>query len=56
MRRVFTAAAAVAGAIMLSGCSAELPGGYREFTAAREKYETLDSAKEIGRASCRERV
>ena len=45
MRRAFTAAAAVAGAIMLSGCSAELPGGYREFTAAREKYETLDSAK-----------
>lgn len=45
MRRAFTAAAAVAGAIMLSGCSAELPDGYREFTAAREKYETLDSAK-----------
>lgn len=45
MKRVFAAAVAAASIAALSGCSTELPEGYREFTAARDKYETLDSAR-----------
>lgn len=44
MKKAITAAAAAAF-LMLTGCSASLPDGYNEFKAAREKYETLDSAK-----------
>lgn len=46
MKKALSAAAAsVIAATALSGCTAELPGGYAQFTAARDKYETLDSAK-----------
>lgn len=45
MRRTIPAAAVAAGIMALSGCTAELPDGYDRFKAAREKYETLDSAK-----------
>lgn len=46
MRKALSAAAAAVVAVTaLSGCSAQLPDGYAQFTAAREKYETLDSAK-----------
>lgn len=43
MRRAILAAAA--SAVILTGCSATLPGGYEQFRAAREKYETIDSAR-----------
>ncbi len=39
--------AAAASVLMMSGCTAELPDGYGEFTAARNKYEELDSARVI---------
>ena len=45
MKRLFPAAAAVMAVCTLSGCSAQLPEGYRQFTEARESYEKLDSAR-----------
>lgn len=44
MRKLISAAAALVCAVVLAGCSAKLPEGYDKFTAAREKYEKLDSA------------
>ena len=41
---MISAAAALVCAVVLAGCSAKLPEGYDKFTAAREKYEKLDSA------------
>lgn len=39
------AAVSVVSATLVTGCSANLPGGYDKFTAAREKYQNLDSAR-----------
>ena len=44
MKKILAALAAAA-ALFLTGCTAQLPDGYDKFTAARNKYETLDSAK-----------
>lgn len=45
MKKLISAAAAVICCVALAGCSAKLPEGYDKFTAAREKYEKLDSAR-----------
>ncbi|MGN1339998.1 MAG: hypothetical protein ACI4WS_06865 [Oscillospiraceae bacterium] len=45
MKRLISAAAAVVSCAALAGCSAKLPEGYDKFTAARDKYEKLDSAR-----------
>lgn len=45
MKKLISAAAAAACCVMLVACSADLPEGYDKFTAAREKYEKLDSAR-----------
>lgn len=43
MKRFIPAAALLT--LILTGCAAKLPEGCRQFTAARESYEQLDSAK-----------
>ena len=45
MRKVITAAAAALAVWAFTGCSAAFPTGYDQFTAAREKYSGLDSAR-----------
>lgn len=45
MKRLISAAAALVSCALLAGCSAKLPEGYDKFTAARDKYEKLDSAR-----------
>lgn len=45
MKKLISAAAVVISCAALAGCNAKLPEGYDKFTAAREKYEKLDSAR-----------
>lgn len=45
MKRTIAAALAAFSVVLSAGCSAKLPAGYSKFTAAREKYETLDSGR-----------
>lgn len=45
MIKIIASAAAAASICLCAGCSASLPEGYQQFMQARERYETLDSAK-----------
>lgn len=45
MKRLIAAALAAVSIALSAGCSAQLPQGYDKFTAAREKFETLDSGR-----------
>lgn len=44
MRQILCAAVLTA-TLFITGCSVQLPDGYDQFVKAREKYETLDSAR-----------
>lgn len=45
MKKIIAAALAAVFITFGAGCSVKLPDGYDRFTAAREKYETLDSGR-----------
>ncbi len=45
MKKLISAAVSAALALTLSGCAASTPDGYRQVTAAKDKYETLNSGR-----------
>lgn len=47
MKKIILSAAAAVAALALSGCIAAMPEGYDKVRAAKDKYETLDSARAV---------
>lgn len=47
MKRAFSVTAGILSLMMLAGCAAAVPDGYQTVKAAKEKYETLDSARAV---------
>ncbi|MBQ8170352.1 MAG: hypothetical protein IJZ95_00025 [Oscillospiraceae bacterium] len=45
MKKIILSAAAAAISLVFSGCIATMPEGYDKVRAAKDKYETLDSAR-----------
>ena len=47
MKKAFLTAAALVSLLTFSGCTPSMPDGYETVRAAKDKYETLDSARAI---------